>query len=285
MERHKDDQLSVSAWVLELKSLDLVVFKPQGEECDAIGKDDFALVIQTAFQCDMMKEYGPALICMDATHGTNHYDFTIIVLDDYGEGVPVGWMISNKEDRTALMLFLNALKGRTGPISTSTFMSDDAEQYYSSWSLVYGCNPQKLLCCWHVDKSWIISKIHDTQKQLEVYHQLRAMLELMDVGEFRLSLQHFVSWMLADQDLLDFAEYFQSWYCKRTEQWAYCFRTGTTANTNMTVEAFHRYLKVIYLDGKHNRRIDYLLSTLLRIARDKLFDNWKKGKLLIAYVK
>ncbi len=31
----------------------------------------------------------------------------------YGEGVPVGWMISNKEDRTAV---LNVLKGHTGPI-------------------------------------------------------------------------------------------------------------------------------------------------------------------------
>jgi len=35
--------------------------------------------------------FGPALVCVDATHGTNHYDFklvTVIVLDELG-GVPV----------------------------------------------------------------------------------------------------------------------------------------------------------------------------------------------------
>lgn len=49
----------------------------------------------------------------------------------------------------------------------------------------------------------------------------------------------------------------------------------------MAVEAFHHYLKVVYLKGKHNRRIDHLLSVLLRIARDKVFDRaieLEKGK-------
>ena len=52
-------------------------------------------------------------------------------------------------------------------------------------------------------------------------------------------------------------------------------------NTNMSVESFHRLLKVVYLEGKHNRRIDHLLSTLLRIARDKVYDRLiktEKGK-------
>ena len=42
---------------------------------------------------------------MDSTHGTNVYDFhliTILVLDDFGEGVPVGWMISKCEDAVVI---------------------------------------------------------------------------------------------------------------------------------------------------------------------------------------
>lgn len=196
----------------------------------------------------------------------------------------MGWLISNKEDQSVLTLFLTKVKERTGPIIAKYFISDDAEQYYSSWNSVYGCSPKKLLCYWHVDKSWrvnIRSKISDVQKQLQVYHQLRTILEIMTIGEFRKCLQHFVSSMLADQDLLNFAEYFQTWYCKRIEQWAYCFRIGTPANTNMAVEAFHRYLKVVYLDGKHNRRVDHLLSVLLRVSRDKIYDRLiklEKGK-------
>ncbi len=33
---------------------------------------------------------------MDSIHGTEHYHFTVLVLDDFGEGIPVAWLISNK---------------------------------------------------------------------------------------------------------------------------------------------------------------------------------------------
>ena len=46
----------------------------------------------------------------------------------------------------------------------------------------------------------------------------------------------------------------------------------------MSVEAFHRLLKVVYLESKHNRRIDHLLSVLLRIARDKVYDRLIKSE-------
>lgn len=87
--------------------------------------------------------------------------------------------------------------------------------------------------------------------------------------------------MLSDPDLARFCQYFQTWYCKRIEVWAYCYRVGTPVNTNMSVESFHCLLKVVYLEGKHNRRIDHLLSTLLQIARDKVYDRLiktEKGK-------
>ena len=42
----------------------------------------------------MLKKFGPnQVICIDATHGTNAYDFsllTVLVVDEYGEGYPVG---------------------------------------------------------------------------------------------------------------------------------------------------------------------------------------------------
>ena len=37
-----------------------------------------------------MKQYGNNVICMDATHGTNMYDFqliTVLVIDSLGEGI------------------------------------------------------------------------------------------------------------------------------------------------------------------------------------------------------
>ena len=44
----------------------------------------------------------------------------------------------------------------------------------------------------------------------------------------------------------------------------------------MHLESFHRLLKVVYLQGKQNRRLDHLLSILLKIARDKGFERLQK---------
>ena len=275
-----------------MRSLDynpVVAFKAQGSESDVngIGKHDFILAIQTKFQCEAMKKFAQTLICLDATHGTNHYDFklvTILVLDDHGEGIPVGWMISNREDSCVLSVFFQCLQECTGPIEAKFVMSDDAEQYYSSWKSIYGGNPIKLLCSWHVDRAWrtnIQAKISNKEKRIEAYHHLRSLLKIMDIANFQKTLTQLITWMLTDPELECFAKYLQLHYCNRTEEWAYCYRVYAPANTNMAVESFHRLLKIVYLEGKHNRRIDHLLSTLLRIARDKLYDRAikiEKGK-------
>ena len=80
------------------------------------------------------------------------------------------------------------------------------------------------------------------------------------------------------------ATYFEKEYTSRLGEWATCFRIGTRANTNMFVESFHRTLKEVYLERKQNRRVDHLLSTLRKIARDKAYEQWikaEKGKVTI----
>lgn len=58
-------------------------------------------MIQTEFMRDMMRKHGIRIVCIDSTDGTNLYGFlliTIMVVDEHGEGLPVAWAISNKED-------------------------------------------------------------------------------------------------------------------------------------------------------------------------------------------
>ncbi len=46
----------------------------------------------------MLMKFGSNVVCADSTHGTNSYDFyltNLLVVDEYGEGIPVGWLISN----------------------------------------------------------------------------------------------------------------------------------------------------------------------------------------------
>ena len=128
---------------------------PQGEDCNDFSDDDFAICIQTPFQTTLMKKLGDEkIICIDSTFGTTGYNFslvTVIVVDELGEGYPVGWCLFNREDAIVIRAFLEAIKKRTGSINPAWFMSDDANQFYNVWQAVFGGSPEKILCIWHVD--------------------------------------------------------------------------------------------------------------------------------------
>ena len=80
---------------------------------------------------------------------------------------------------------------------------------------------------------------------------------------------------IANPNIVHCSIIFKDTYCTHVEQWATCYRVGTPMNTNMFSESFHR---VLYLQHKHNRGGDFLLYTLLKIARDKAFDQLQKWK-------
>ena len=268
------------------------IAKYQGTEPDDVlkdlSKDDFVICIQTPFQSDMLREFGSETVCVDSTHGTNVYDFkliTIIVLDELGEGIPVAWMISNREDALALMPFFRKIKEKCGDISAKVFMSDDADNFYNAWKSTFTVvGTKKLICAWHVDRSWrrsIQKHINTVSDQANVYHYLRVILTETDVNSFHQTLQQFVSWLSEREGLGSFCHYFQREYSKSVEQWAPCYRAKCSVNTNMALEAFHRVLKVCYMERKQNRQIDFLLHVLLKISRDKVFERFikmQKGK-------
>ena len=291
---HADDAKSVSLWVENINNYcnddnnnPVLLFKPQGvvpdDNMKDLKNDDFVICIQTSFQRDMLMKFGPEAVCMDSTHGTNVYSFnliTILVLDEFGEGIPVAWMVCNREDATVLRPFFEKIKENCGDVCTKVFMSDDANNFYNAWKSVFSVtDTKKLICAWHVDKSWrkgLQQHITDTTKQADVYHHLRVLLEEREVISFWQRLQQFISWLSENEDLSSFLQYFQREYVKKAEQWAPCYRENCIVNTNMALEAFHRVLKVCYLEKKQNRRIDYLLHFLLKVSRDKVFERFSK---------
>ena len=292
IQRHTNDHSSVSAWVKEMQTLPynpVLIFKQQGVHNDEAGIDeeDFLLGIQTKYQCDMLQLFGNNVICVDATHGTNAYDFlliTVMVIDDYGEGIPVGWAVTSREHKHMLMLYFKSLQAKSGPLSPTVFMSDDCNSYWNAWSAVFRENgSHKLLCAWHVDRSWrkaLHEHVSDQPTRIELYHYLRVLLCELEESKFHQLVQQFVSLVATSQP--SFCAYFQRVYASRLKQWALCYRKCKYVNTNMYVESFHRLLKVVYLEGKQNRRLDHLINVLCKIARDKAFAHFlkmNKGKL------
>lgn len=180
--KHSNDAVSVDLWVHEEQEKGdscVILYKSQNRASSKTGinNQDFLLGIMNASQAEMLKKFGSdGIVCMDATHGTNPYDFNLIsvlVVDNFGEGFPVAFLLSNREDYTVQKHFVDCIKEKVGHIHAKVFMSDDAEQYYAAWSSVMdSTSTKKLLCAWHVDRAWR-GKIHlikRKDKQEEVSH-------------------------------------------------------------------------------------------------------------------
>ena len=288
--KHKDDATSVAAWVMEMADRGdcnpVLLYKPQGKISSLTGieDNDFILVIQTPLQAAMLKEFGNGIILIDSTHGTTGYDFqliTIVVVDELGEGYPAAWCLSNREDHILLTHFLTGIHSRCGNISPIWFMSDDAEQFYSAWSSVFGFTPQKLLCTWHVDRAWrkaLKKHVKSQEVQALVYTTLRTLMEETNVDRFEELLHEAEDQFASSEDTQQFGSYFETEYYRRPKQWAMCYRLNAGVNTNMFVEAFHHVLKYIYFKGRVNKRVDKCVGVLVKIARDKAFERLIKLK-------
>jgi hypothetical protein len=97
------------------------------------------------------------VVMMDSTHGTNQHGFslfTLLVMDEYGNGLPAGWCITSNEKLTTIALALSKLKDAVHGWTPRTFIVDDADAEIGAIRATF---PQCkiLLCLWHVKRSWI----------------------------------------------------------------------------------------------------------------------------------
>ena len=84
----------------------------------------------------VLKKFGTNCICIDSTYATNRYDFpltTLMVIDEFGEGIPVAYMVCNRETGAVIETFYECIKSRVGILEL--LMSDDA-QYFTSWQSI-----------------------------------------------------------------------------------------------------------------------------------------------------
>ena len=116
IKKHIQDQTSVLAWIEEWASSDdnpVLFYKLQGQKHETLEDKDFVIVLQTKFEARMLRELGHKGVCCDATHGTAGYDFklsSLLVLDEFSEGVPAGHVLSNREDYSVLKIFFQHLR-------------------------------------------------------------------------------------------------------------------------------------------------------------------------------
>lgn len=279
---HKNDALSVDMWVqqqIDLKENSPVLyFKPQGEEDGgSLLKEDFMIALMTSYQREVLVDCASDKVCVDSTHKTTDHDFqltTLVTVDEFGAGCPIASCLSNRVDVTAVTQFFESVKNKAGQITAETFMSDDAPAYLNAWTNVISKPKNHLLCNWHVDQNWRnnLNKIKDPIKQSEVYKACRLLMECLDKEAFHTSLDAFLQMCEEDPDTQNFGKYFEKYYACRPEKWAFTYRIGLALNTNMYLEALHKKLKYLYMNGQQNRRVDKCIGLLMRFSRDMMIE-------------
>ena len=177
--------------------------------------------------------------------------------------------ISNREDKFALTNFVKALKQQVGSLVPKWFMSNLTKQFYNAWVATFGNRPNKLVCTWHVNHAWKenLHQLKNYELKANVYHNLRVLLEEQDKDTFEILLDLTLIELSKSSVTDSFLNFFEIHYAKNKE-WAACYRKGTLLNTNMFVEAYHRVLKYLYMEGKVNKRMDKCIFVLLKLARD-----------------
>ncbi|KAJ8914484.1 hypothetical protein NQ315_002756 [Exocentrus adspersus] len=279
--RHKNDATSVDSWARESEAV--LFYKPQGtlnKDFPELRNDDFILIIMNESQKVVLEKYGKDCVCLDSTHSVNQYAFeltTLLVLDELHQGFPCSFMISNKTNETFMSIFFKCIKSNVSVQKPKTFMSDMAESFYNAWKAEMGPVNFRLFCAWHVDQAWRkqIKKIPVSfEIKKDIYKKLIILMQETDENTFLKMVENFLILLKCDNQLAEFAKYFEANYVKNIKCWAYCYRMHSGLNTNMHLERMHRTLKYIYLRGKKNKRIDTCIFSLMNFIRDKVFDRF-----------
>ena len=151
---------------------------------------------------------------MDGTYGTNGYELmliTVILIDEYGEGFPVAWCISNRKISYYLIIF-NALKMRVGVIKPALFMSNLTEHYYTVLVSSFNSKLCNIVYIWHVDCAWRehLMELKDLELQAAVYHNLRVLMEETNKDKFEVLLDRTRWELLASAKTKSFGKDFEN---------------------------------------------------------------------------
>lgn len=109
--------------------------------------------------------------------------------DKYNVGLPIAFLISNRRDEAIIHFLFRALKIKLeGPINCQYIMTDDDPRYYNAWSNVMNTSesPNRLLCTWHVVKSWNIQGRNKIAKTIrdEMKIKMRCIMNETNVEKF-----------------------------------------------------------------------------------------------------
>lgn len=235
--------------VLSTESLvirkDSILFsKNQGEEDTHFGlleSSDFIMIMMDQSQAETLQRYGSRIVAFDSTQRINSLNFIIhslLVLDINCEVVPVAFLLTNRNDRLIIDIFIKCIRDRVGIIRSKTLMSDMQNVYLDCWTSLMEPPQFYQFCARHVHEFWRqnLDKISDENKRASVYRKLLGMEQELDTVSFEQKLSAFVSSSEKDDSLISFFNFFKNHFYDSAKQWAYCYRVLAGVPISMRVE-------------------------------------------------
>lgn len=256
---------------------------------------DVEIVYSDNFQLNTALKYGENTIMVDSTFGITKalYDLkltAILVLNEYKVGVPICYIISRRLNEDTWIRCLEKFKNKLGvPLQCNIFMTDDDSSYYNAWCKVMGVPTKKLLCSWHVSRSWTkkVKKIFKSKDERKV--NMNTILNIRNSQSVEMLISEFNIWEsnIKTPEENEFFSYIKKYYWLRKEEWADAYRIKAGIITNNHVESFFKTLKYQLLENKKSTRLDFLLHKLkLRSTYDykKQIDMGDRGRACTEFV-
>ncbi|XP_065206488.1 uncharacterized protein LOC135835914 [Planococcus citri] len=270
--------------VLSLESTDthpIVCFKDRNvpDTQKILSSKDVLLVIMTKFQLEALKLFGCGMICLDATHYQDNYEYhliTMYVADTSMSWCPVAYLVTNVMSLTSMQYFFTRIRELAGQLKCSVFLSDDGLPFYEAWRQVMTLPKHRLLHLWYIDKSWkeniLKMKCPDSTKTT-VVRGLKMMLNDTTEKSFEINLKTFVESLQCESRYTEFLDYFQTEFADKTKLWGGCYRKtcGLTLESELFLESTHKRLEKEYHDGVHNQKLAENLTNLVSISHECSF--------------
>lgn len=251
--------------------------------------EDVELVIITKKMGEWAKRFAHNTILVDSTFGVTKKLYglkltTVMVINEFGMGLPIAYFISKKMNSLMWENCLHVFRLMMGKsVKPKIFMSDDDPSYYHAWRAVMGKPTKKLLCTWHVAKSWERKAKKLFGKEKSHFIKLLEVKDEISKERFEKKVKKISKmWLNGTSQEKEYFEYFNKFYYSRKEEWANCFRIKAGVTTNNYVEASFGSLKRSLRLTK-GKRLDELLNQILiktdeinskyinKVARNELF--------------
>eukprot|EP00611_Tribonema_gayanum_P026463 TRINITY_DN630_c0_g1_i7.p1 TRINITY_DN630_c0_g1~~TRINITY_DN630_c0_g1_i7.p1 ORF type:complete len:600 (-),score=121.78 TRINITY_DN630_c0_g1_i7:81-1880(-) len=222
------------------------------------------------------------MVLLDATGGTNKYGYqlySLVVVDDFREGVPVAFMLTSSQAAKEVKLFMDKVQEKT----TRTIRYAMIDKSPTEMRALDDCSIQYFLCFFHVLQAWerfvrsADGGVRDQGMRKAILANIKKLAGIRDRANFVIEETAFKHRWAHHAAVVQY--YNDNWACC-AEHWAFYGRTAVSAmdvNTNNHLERWNGTLKYVFLMRKKARQLAQLLSLLVtEVMPHYIHDRQKK---------